>query len=77
MNDGKLEGEDEGSLMSIFLVIPVALIALVIFAWMLTSSSDKPSRDSKVTTCIHRAVPQADPAQSKASGPMEPVSPGC
>lgn len=64
MSDPKLDDGEEGSLLGVFVAIPIALIALVIFAWALTGSPREPSMTELQANCRQPnvespALPQA------------------
>ena len=56
MPDPQLDESGEGSLLGVFLAIPVALIALVVFAWSLTGSSGESIKFKESSACVPSGV---------------------
>ena len=77
MTDPQLDESGEGSLLGVFLAIPVALIALVVFAWSLTGSSGESTKFTESSACGPSGV-VTEMVSSGASGERPETDPiGC
>lgn len=56
MTDPELDDGEEGSLLGVFVAIPIALIALVVFAWALSGSPSSFSDVDKSAGCAKQGL---------------------